>query len=139
MTVLSQFIFTVLFGMLGLYLVIFWGVGLASLACSYVHDGEKDYSAFYKSKRWGKLGYEHEAKVYVKFYAGVLWPLVAFFAIVITGIITEEGGGTILACMSLTIIGVCALLRVARTVVRLSKRFLAHEKDVNAHSDKGDK
>ena len=136
MTELSQIIFTVLFGMLGLYLVIFWGVGLASLACSYVHDGEKDYSAFYKSKRWGKLGYEHEAKVYVKFYAGVLWPLVAFFAIVITGIITKEGGGTILAYISLTIIGVCALLRVARTVVRLSKRFLAHEQDVNAHSDK---
>jgi hypothetical protein len=137
MTELSQIIFTVLFGMLGLYLVIFWVVGLASLGCSYVHDGEKDYSAFYKSKRWGKLGAVGEGEF--KLLAGFLLPLLAFAAICIAGIITKEGGGPTLAYISLTIIGVCALLRVARTVVRLSKRLLAHEKDVNAHSDKGDK
>ena len=144
MTELSQFIFTVLFGMLGLYLVIFWGVVLASLACSYVHDGEKDYSAFYKSKRWTKVPLitldrtdcTRSNLFDVLYWAGLSHPILVGLTLIFALAITEDGGGAALAYISLTIIGVCALLRVTRTVVRLSKRFLAHEKDVSAHEPK---
>ena len=144
MSELSQFIFTALFGMLGLYLVIFWGVVLASLACSYVHDGEKDYSAFYKSKRWSKLPFialdEEDCTrsnlFDVLYGAGFSHPMFVGLTLIFALAITEDGGGAALAYISLTIISACVSLRVARTVVRLSKRFLAHEKDVSAHEPK---
>jgi hypothetical protein len=138
MNELPEIIFSVLFGLLGLYFVIFWGMGIASLVCSYVHDGEKDYKSFYTSPKWLSLWcvdqqYGRADSFYVKCAAGILHPIIAFAALFILAIITKEGGGTFLLNILGFIISAWAVLRITRTVVRLSKRLVAHEKNSEAH------
>jgi hypothetical protein len=138
MNELSEIIFSVLFGLLGLHFVIFWGVGIASLVCSYVHDGEKDYKSFYTSPKWLSLWgvnreYGRANSFDVKIAAGILHPIIAFAGLFILAIITKEGGGTFLLNILGFIISAWAVLRITRTVVRLSKRLVAHEKNSEAH------
>jgi hypothetical protein len=141
MNELSEIVFSVLFGLLGLYIVVFWGMGIASLVCSYVHDGEKDYKSFYTSPKWLSLwgvgkSYDYNARADsfdVKCAAGILHPVIAFSALFILAIITEEGGGAFLLNIIGFIISAWAVLRITRTVVRLSKRLVAHEKNSDAH------
>jgi hypothetical protein len=151
MNELSQIIFSVLFGLLGLYVIVFWGMGVASLVRSYVHDGEKDYKSFYTSVRWCKLHSINNRERYtdgkwvvrvcpyeVMFLAGIVYPLFTAFAFFSLAIITREGGGSILLTILGFVVGIWVTLRVMRTVVRLSKRLTAHEKDIDAHT-KADK
>jgi hypothetical protein len=138
MNELSEIIFSVLFGLLGLYFVIFWGMGIASLVCSYVHDGEKDYKSFYTSPKWLSLWgvnqrYERADSLDVKIVAGILCPMVAFAALLILCLIANAGGETFLLTILGFIISAWMVLRITRTVVRLSKRLVAHEKNSEAH------
>jgi hypothetical protein len=148
MNELSQIIFSVLFGLLGLYVIIFWGMGVASLVRSYVHDGEKDYKSFYTSVKWSKLLFIDNRKRYadgswavrvcpfdVRYFAGVIYPTLTAFAFFLLWSITESGGGSILLTILGFVVGTWVVLRVMRTVVRLSKRLVAHEKDRDAHTE----
>tara|TARA_R110000850_G_C9617308_1_gene430551 strand:- start:43 stop:486 length:444 start_codon:yes stop_codon:yes gene_type:complete len=146
MNELSQIIFSVLFGLLGLYVIVFWGMGIASLVRSYVHDGEKDYKSFYTSVKWSKLLFIDCMDSYtdnklvrsvcpseVAFFAGVIYPALTAFALSVLHVITKAGDGPILLTILGFVAGIWVILRVMRTVVRLSKRLVAHEKNSEAH------
>jgi uncharacterized membrane protein SpoIIM required for sporulation len=148
MNELSQIIFSVLFGLLGLYVIVFWGMGIASLVRSYVHDGEKDYKSFYTSVKWSKLLFIDNRKRYadgkcvvrvcpyeVAFFAGVTYPALTAFALSVLLVITKAGDAPILLTILGFVVGIWVVLRVMRTVVRLSKRLTAHEKDNKAHTE----
>jgi hypothetical protein len=138
MNELSEIVFNVLLGAVALYVVVFWGIWLASIFRSYVHDGEKDYKSFYTSKKWLNLwlidGYRGGAcDLDVKFMGGILYPTSALFFLVVLAAITNHGGGPAILIILGFLVGLWVVLRIMRTVVRLSKRLVAHEKDSDAH------
>jgi uncharacterized membrane protein len=141
MNELSQIIFSVLFGLLGLYVIVFWGMGVASLVRSYVHDGEKDYKSFYTSLKWNLWGMsrygERNESDQVKFLAGFMYPACTLFLLLTLAVVVDAGDGPILLTILCFVVGIWAILRVMRTVVRLSKRLTAHEKDRDAHTGVG--
>ena len=131
MNELSTLTFGFLLGLLALYLIVFWGIGIASVVVSYLHDGQKDFSAFYESKKWEAVGMagRYEVLCYGGFLAPMLWMIVTLILVMI-----DKGAGLPISFYIIAIIvGSYTVMRIARAVIRLGKRLAAHESDKGAH------
>ena len=130
MNELSTITFQLLLGLLTLYVAIFWLVGLASVIVSYVHDGEKDYSSFYEPEKWWWCC---EA-VAVKIAYGFMLPAGSLCALMVFAAIDESSGMSITPAIILIAAVVCAILRITRAVIRLTKKLDSHASNKNAHN-----
>ena len=131
MNELSTLTFGFLLGLLALYLIVFWGIGIASVVVSYLHDGEKDLSAFYESKKWKAVGMSDRGELlfFGGFVAPAFWILVVFLLDEI-----DTGAGHPVSFYTIAIIASSyTVMRIARAVTRLGKRLAAHESDKGAH------
>ena len=133
MTEISTLTFNILLGLLALYFVGFWLVGIASIIVSYLHDGEKDYSSFYESERWPNFGVGDCDSLLVKWHFGVVLPCCVLMALVGLALIDTESGYPITPCIILALAGIYIIMRISRAVIRLNKRLSTHEKDKRAH------
>ena len=131
MNELSTLTFGFLLGLLALYLIVFWGIGIASVVVSYLHDGQKDFSAFYESKKWEAVGMSDRGGVLLfgGFLAPIFWVVFMLLLVVIDG----ESGLPISFYIIAITAGSYTVMRIARAVIRLGKRLAAHESDKGAH------
>ena len=131
MNELSTLTFCFLLGLLALYLIVFWGIGIASVVVSYLHDGQKDFSAFYESRKWEAVGMANKGEVLC--YGGFLAPIFWVLVMMILAIIDSESGLPISLYMIVIIASSYTVMRISRSVIRLGKRLAAHESDKSAH------
>ena len=131
MNELSTLTFGFLLGLLALYLIVFWGIGIASVVVSYLHDGKKDLSAFYKSRKWEAVGMRDRGGVLI--FGGFVGPVFWVIVMMILAMIDSESGQPISFYIIAIIVGSYTVMRIARAVIRLGKRLAAHESDKNAH------
>ena len=131
MNELSALTFSFLLGLLALYLIVFWGIGIASVVVSYLHDGQKDFSGFYESKKWEAVGMSNRGDVL--FHGGFFAPIFWILTLLILAIIDSESGLPISFYIIAITAGSYTVMRIARAVIRLGKRLAAHESDKNAH------
>lgn len=133
-----QIVGGILFGALGLYLVVFWGSALiAYIYGSYLHDGDKKIWSL--PRQLGETGafmsreepWEDEVDTTYKM-GGIMLPfLVGILFAGIKGL--TKCLGLLVPYTLLCFLGVWLTLHTLRAVIRLNKKLDKHEKDTNAH------
>lgn len=140
MNELSILTFSVLGGILAMYLVVFWVARVASICRSYLHDGEKDFKAFFEAELWLKLPSIDRSALTgkacfldVMFMGGYIHPISCAAFLGVLACIDSKSGLPITPVSLSIIISIYVTLRVSRGVIRIKKRFDAHEIDKEAH------